>query len=156
MSSGFYIGHSTVAIDAKGRTNLPREFRKELPTVAEGRIVAVPGPFETLHIFDFPAFQRLLGSLQQLPRTPELAGHIRRLTASAAMSTLDEQNRITLPPHLIAYARLEGRATFMGESDRITLMRPERFESDVMGAAATADFDNFLATLQVPPPSPTA
>jgi MraZ protein len=144
-----FYGHSTVAIDAKGRTNLPRELRRELPASAEGKVVCVPGPSGTLLLFDAPSFERLLKSLQTRERTPELAARIRRMTALAASSELDEQNRMSLPPRLVEWAGLEGRVTFVGEGDRISLRQPSRFESAVLGTD-TPDFDGFLDTLQVP------
>lgn len=144
-----FYGHSTVAIDAKGRTNLPRELRRELPAQAEGKVVVVPGPTNTLLLFDAPSFERLLRSLQARERTPELAAKIRRMTAMAASSELDEQNRLSIPPRLMEWAGLEGKVTFVGEGDRVSLMHPARFESEVMGPD-TPDFDGFLDTLQVP------
>lgn len=144
-----FYGHSTVAIDAKGRTNLPRELRRELPASAEGKVVVVPGPQGTLLLFDAPSFERLLRSLQSRERTVELAASIRRMTAMAAASELDEQNRLGIPPRLMEWASLENRVTFVGEGDRVSLMRPSRFESDVLGIDAPG-FDGFLDTLQVP------
>lgn len=144
-----FFGHSTVAIDSKGRTNLPRELRRELPGAADGKVVVVPGPNGTLLLFDGPSFERLLRSLQSRERTPELAASIRRMTAMAAGSELDEQNRLTIPPRLMEWASLEGRVTFVGEGDRVSLMHPSRFESEVLGTDAPG-FDGFLDTLQVP------
>jgi MraZ protein len=144
-----FYGHSTVAIDAKGRTNLPRELRRELPASAEGKVVVVPGPKGTLLLFDAPSFERLLRSLQSRERTVELAASIRRMTAMAAASELDEQNRLGIPPRLMEWASLENRVTFVGEGDRVSLMPPSRFESDVLGTDAPG-FDGFLDTLQVP------
>ena len=144
-----FFGHSTVAIDSKGRTNLPRELRRELPGAADGKVVVVPGPNSTLLLFDGPSFERLLRSLQSRERTPELAASIRRMTAMAAGSELDEQNRLTIPPRLMEWASLEGRVTFVGEGDRVSLMHPTRFESEVLGTDAPG-FDGFLDTLQVP------
>ena len=144
-----FYGHSTVAIDAKGRTNLPRELRRELPEAAQGKVVVVPGPKGTLLLFDGPSFERLLRSLQTRERTTELAASIRRMTAMAASSELDEQNRLGIPARLMEWAALEGRVTFVGEGDRISLMHPARFESEVLGIDAPG-FDGFLDTLQVP------
>lgn len=144
-----FFGHSTVALDAKGRTNLPRELRRELPVEAADKVVVVPGPSQTLLLFDAPSFERMLIALQARERTPELARHLRQLTALASASVLDEQNRISLPPRLVEWAALETRVTFVGEGDRISLMRPDRFEAEIASGSGEA-FDGFLDTLQVP------
>ena len=147
-----YTGYSTVAIDSKGRTNLPRELRRELPLEADGKVVVVPGSGSTLLCFDAPAFQRTMQSLQALPRTPELARNLRRMTSLAATSVLDEQNRLTLPPRLMELAGLQGKVTFAGDGDKIVLMTPERFEAEIGGLPATSSYDEFSECLQVPPP----
>jgi MraZ protein len=147
-----YTGYSTVAIDSKGRTNLPRELRRELPVEADGKVVVVPGPGPTLYCFDAPAFDRTVRSLQALPRTPELAKNLRRMTTLAATSVLDEQNRLTLPPRLMEIAGLSGKVTFAGDGDKIILMTPERFETEIGGLASTSSYDEFSECLQVPPP----
>lgn len=151
-----YTGFSTVAIDAKGRTNLPRELRRELPVEADGKVVVVPGAGATLLCFDAPAFQRTVLALQALPRTPELARNLRRMTALAATSVLDEQNRLTLPPRLMELAGLQGKVTFAGDGDKIILMTPERFEDEIGGLPATSSYDEFSDCLQVPPPGKAA
>jgi MraZ protein len=124
-------------------------LRRELPASAEGKVVVVPGPKGTLLLFDAPSFERLLRSLQSRERTVELAASIRRMTAMAATSELDVQNRLGIPPRLMEWASLENRVTFVGEGDRVSLMPPSRFESEVLGIDAPG-FDGFLDTLQVP------
>lgn len=147
-----YTGYSTVAIDTKGRTNLPRELRRELPVEADGKVVVVPGPGPTLYCFDGPAFDRTLRSLQALPRTPELAKNLRRMTTLAATSVLDDQNRLTLPPRLMEIAGLSNKVTFAGDGDKIILMTPERFEAEIGGLSSSESYDAFSECLQVPPP----
>jgi DNA-binding transcriptional regulator/RsmH inhibitor MraZ len=77
-------------------------------------------------------------------------------TALSAASVLDDQNRLTIPQRLIERAGLEGKITFVGEGDRITLMRPERFEAEMAASLDNADFDVFLDTLQIPASGPNA
>lgn len=150
-----YTGYSTVAIDAKGRTNLPRELRRELPVEADGKVVVVPGAGATLLCFDYPSFQRTVQALQALPRTPELARNLRRMTTLAATSVLDDQNRLTLPPRLMELAGLATRVTFAGDGDKILLMTPERFDEEIGGPASDSGYDDFAECLQVPPPGAT-
>ncbi len=147
-----YTGYSTVAIDAKGRTNLPRELRRELPVEADGKVVVVPGPGPTLYCFDAPAFDRTVRALQAQPRTPDLARHLRRMTMLAANSVLDDQNRLTIPPRLMEIAGLTGKVTFAGDGDKIMMMTPERFEAEIGTLSSTESYDVFAECLQVPPP----
>ncbi|MCB9496993.1 MAG: hypothetical protein H6686_08945 [Fibrobacteria bacterium] len=146
-----YTGYSTVAIDSKGRTNLPRELRRELPVEADGKVVVVPGSGSTLICFDYPSFHRTVQALQSLPRTPALAANLRRMTTLAATSVLDEQNRLTLPPRLMEIAGLTNRVTFAGDGDKIILMTPERFEEEIGGLSSSSGYDDFADCLQVPP-----
>ncbi len=150
-----YTGNSTVAIDAKGRTNLPREFRRELPVEADGKVVLVPGPGPTLYCLDAPAYERTLRHLQSLPRTAELAGHLRLMTMLATNCVLDDQNRLTIPPRLVERAGLGAKVTFAGDGDKIMLMTPERFEAVIGMVDSSESYDLFADCLQVPPPGQT-
>jgi len=68
---------------------------------------------------------------------------------NAALRCTTPRLSVTLPPRLVEWAALENRVTFVGEGDRVSLMHPSRFESEVMGTDAPG-FDGFLDTLQVP------
>lgn len=147
-----YFGKSTVAIDAKGRTNLPRELRRKLPDAAGGEVVLTIGPNRDLHLYDAKAFESVLKALRQRrPRTPELSRQIDFLTANATSNTLDDQNRISIPAEMLRYAGLSTRVTFYGAGDRIKLLHPDRAEELLRPPEELApDLSEFLDTLEVP------
>ena len=146
-----YFGKSTVAIDAKGRTNLPRELRRKLPDSANGEIVLTIGPNQDLHLYDAKAFDSLLNGLRRRPRTPDLSRMIDFLTANSTSCTLDEQNRINIPSDLLKHAKLTNRVTFYGAGDRIKLLQPERAEVLFNPPEELPpDLTEFLDTLEVP------
>jgi MraZ protein len=145
-----YFGKSTVAIDAKGRTNLPRELRGQLPESAPGRVVLAPGPAGELHVYDAPSFDAVLRNLRKGERTPERQRLIDILTANTSTCVLDEQNRITIPSDLLKYAKLGNRVTFFGVGDRIKLMAPESAELRTsLPDASDALAQDFFASLEV-------
>lgn len=146
-----YFGNSTVAIDAKGRTNLPRELRRKLPDQAGGEVVLTYGSSRDIHLYDAPAFDSLLRGLRRRPRTPELSRQIEFLTANAFSCVLDEQNRINIPPKMQAHAGLTNRVTFYGAGDRIKLLHPDRAEALINPPQdLPEDLAEFLDTLEVP------
>lgn len=146
-----YFGNSTVAIDAKGRTNLPRELRRKLPEPAAGEVVLAFGPDRDIHLFDAPAFDAVIRGLRRQPRTPELARRIEFLTANAFSCVLDEQNRINIPPKMQTYAGLSNRVTFYGAGDRIKLLHPDRAEALINPPLELPeDLAEFLDSLEVP------
>lgn len=146
-----YLGNSTVAIDAKGRTSLPRELRRGLPEAAKGEIVLFPGADHELQLLDKPSFDAMLRGLGKQPRTSQLAQFISTMTFYSVHCTLDEQNRITLTPELMKMAGLKNRVTFYGAGDRIKLIEPARAEAKfALAPELPADFSEFLDTLEIP------
>lgn len=146
-----YLGNSTVAIDAKGRTSLPRELRRGLPEAAKGEIVLFPGADHELQLLDKPSFDAMLRGLGKQPRTPQLAQFISTMTFYSVHCILDEQNRITLTPELMKVAGLKNRVTFYGAGDRIKLIEPARAEAKfALPPELPADFSEFLDTLEIP------
>ncbi len=146
-----YFGKSTAAIDAKGRTNLPRELRRKLPESAGGEVVLTFGSNHDLHLYDVRAFEAVLQGLRRRPRTPELVRFIDFLTGSASTMILDEQNRITIPAEKLRFAGLSNRVTFYGAGDRIKLLEPSRADALLNPPAdLSPELTEFLDTLEVP------
>src|SRR3954468_14062672 len=91
-----FIGKATVAIDATGRTNFPKDFRKILRDEANGQVVVTIAEGRTLALFPVYEWNHHMQYLETLGRGPEISKFRTRITAMAKLSTLDGQNRITL------------------------------------------------------------
>lgn len=127
MQIAGFIGKATVAIDGKGRTNFPREFRKMLRPEAEGVVVVTIAEEKTLALYPAYEWNKYVGYLESLGRAPQVTKFRMRITSMARSSVLDAQNRIGLSPELLSYAGLEGEVTFAADGNRVRLWQPERF-----------------------------
>jgi MraZ protein len=131
-----FIGKATVAIDAAGRTNFPKDFRKVLRDDGEGK---------TLALFPLYAWNDYVVYLENLGRGVDNSKFRTRITSMAKLSVLDGQNRITLTAEQMAYAGISGEVTFVGDGKKVRLWAPERFSQQV--GAITADEEKLFENL---------
>jgi len=126
-----FIGKASVAIDAAGRTNFPREFRKIMAEEAEGQVVVTIAEGKTLALYPLPAWNEYMLKLEQADRGPEYSKFKTRITAMAKLSVLDGQNRISLTPEQMKYAGIQGDVTFVGDGKRIRLWSPVAYKDQI-------------------------
>src|SRR3990172_6097239 len=140
-----FIGSATLAVDAAGRTNLPREFRKILSAENKGQVVVTIAVAHTLALYPLAAWNRFVQELAE-GHGPERAKFRTRITAMAKLSALDAQNRITLTPEQMEYAGIRGEVTFVGDGPRIRLWSPARFAAEIRGLtpAEEAQFESWF------------
>lgn len=126
-----FIGKATLAVDATGRTNFPREFRKVLSEENEGQVVVTISGGNTLALFPLSEWNRYVQYLDGLGRGPDVTKFRTRVTAMAKLSTLDAQNRIVLTAEQLAYAGIKSEVTFVGTGNSVRLWAPERYNSEI-------------------------
>jgi MraZ protein len=134
-----FIGKATLAVDAAGRTNFPREFRKVLSEENEGQVVVTIAGGNTLALYPLSEWNRYVQYLDGLGRGPDVTKFRTRVTAMAKLSALDAQNRIVLTPDQMAYAGIRGEVTFVGEGNRVRLWAPERYDAEIASVSAEED-----------------
>ncbi len=125
-----FIGKATVSVDAKGRTNLPRELRKQLPSEASGKVIVTLFADNSLALRPVTEWNRYVSEeLEPLSRQSRLQNQfVQRVTSMAKLSELDNQNRISLSPELMQYAGIQKEVLFAGDGARIRLWNPSAYE----------------------------
>ena len=131
-----FIGKATLAIDAAGRTNLPKDFRKVLADENEGQVVVTIAEGHTLALYPLIEWNRYVQYLEGLGRGPDISKFRARITAYAKLSTLDGQNRITLTTEQLSHAGIQGEVTFVGDGKRVRLWSPDRYVSEIETVSA--------------------
>ncbi len=121
-----FIGTATVSVDAKGRTNLPRELRKQLSADSEGKVIVSIFAEKSLALRPLPEWNRyVMEELEPLAKkSPKGARFVMMVTSMAKMSELDQQNRISLSKELMDYAGIDKEVKFAGDGKRIRLWNP--------------------------------
>ena len=98
-----FLGTYTPRLDEKSRLILPAKFRDRL---ASG-VVVTRGQERSLFVFTFAEFAEQTRRFTEAPFTDKRARDFQRMFLSGASDEKpDSQSRITLPPHLRAYANL--------------------------------------------------
>jgi MraZ protein len=126
-----FIGKATVAMDATGRTNFPKDFRKILKDEANGQVVVTIAEGRTLALYPVYEWNAYIQYLESLGRGAEVSKFRTRITSMAKLSVLDGQNRISLTAEQLAYAGIAGEVTFVGDGKRVRLWAPEKYSQQI-------------------------
>ena len=144
-----FIGTAVVAVDNKGRTNLPRELRKQLPIEADGKVIISIFAEGSLALRPVPEWNRyVMHELEPLAKKNKNGSKfVMMVTSMAKLSELDSQNRITLSPELLKFAGIQKEVKFAGDGNRIRLWNPDVY--DKMIRFAEEDPNEFEACFYV-------
>ncbi len=131
-----FIGTATLAVDAKGRTNLPRDLRKQLPPEAEGKVIVTIFADRSLALRPVGEWNRYVSQElePQAKKDHKGARFVMMVTSMAKMSELDGQYRISLSPELLKYAGIQKEVTFAGDGARIRLWNPDVYRKMIQFA----------------------
>lgn len=109
------------AIDAKGRVNVPVEFRDVLRTIGDERVIVTNFPFGGVRCLDaYPpgAWAQLQNRLREKPRfDPKFTRFRNFYVGGAHLCPLDKQGRVLIPPRLRDYAALKKDVVLVGDVD---------------------------------------
>lgn len=141
-----FIGKAKVAIDATGRTNFPKDFRKVLRDDAGGQVVVTIAEGKTLALYPVYAWNEYVQYLESLGRGAEMSKFRTRITSMAKLSVLDAQNRISLTAEQMVYAGIAGEVTFVGDGKRVRLWAPEKYvqQIEVISPDEEKQFENWF------------
>ena len=110
-----FLGTHTPKLDEKGRLILPAKFRDEL---AEG-LVVTRFQERCLAIWPMTTFVEVAQTVRGASSNQQVRDYQRMLASGASDETPDKQGRITIPPHLRAYAGLDKECVVVGAINRV-------------------------------------
>ena len=133
-----FLGTHTPKLDEKGRLILPAKFRDEL---AEG-LVITRFQERCLAIWPVATFVEVAQSIRGATSSQQVRDYQRMLASGASDETPDKQGRITIPPHLRAYASLEKDCVVVGAINRVEVWDATAWEQYASAKeSAFADLD---------------
>ncbi len=113
-----FFGTHTPRLDEKGRIVLPARFRDALGE----DLVVTRGRERCLYVFPSADFSRLAADYPTgASQTKADRDQVRMLFSAASDEQPDKQGRVTIPPALRAYARLERECVVIGAMDRVEI-----------------------------------
>ncbi|HHX14849.1 MAG TPA: MraZ family transcriptional regulator [Fibrobacter sp.] len=145
MNLDFFIGQAKTAIDEKGRTSFPREFRRQLsPEESESLVVSI-GPERTLILYELNEFKKFMTELNARPRTRQTEALRSTIQGHTSFTALDGQNRILLSKKFLEYAQLESEVLFVPHVGKsLKLWNPSTYET-LYGFSQAKDYETFDA-----------
>jgi MraZ protein len=117
-STTVFLGEHQHTLDAKGRVILPARFRERLSS----GLVFAPSQERCIDVYPLTAFEKRVEELRALPREDQRArAYLRVFLAGAQEEKPDAQGRVTVPPRLREYARLDKELTVNGADTKVEI-----------------------------------
>ena len=133
-----FLGTHTPRLDDKGRLFLPAKFRDDL----QGGLVITKGQDRCLFVWSRGDFEALTERVRQAPFTNKASRDFLRVLFSGASDEIpDKQGRVTIPPVLREYARLQRDCVVIGAMDRVEIWDAEAW------AAYSAEHEESFASM---------
>ncbi|SMO77756.1 division/cell wall cluster transcriptional repressor MraZ [Gracilimonas mengyeensis] len=124
-----FKGQYEHSVDAKGRVAFPAKLRKSLSPSAQERFTMVRGQEPCLYLYpedEWAKVEEKLSRINNFTKKGRVAK--RNFLRYAEDVSLDKQNRIALPNDLTSYAKIDGKAVFLGMGDYIEVWDPSILE----------------------------
>ena len=126
MNFTSFIGQAQTAIDGKGRTSFPREFRRQLAESEGKEFVVTRGPDHTLRLYVLSEYEKFMADLDS--RSDRRQTDLVRRGLCPTVVEMDGQNRILLPKILLEFAGLKDEVLYVqARGKALELWNPERY-----------------------------
>lgn len=122
-----FKGQYEHSVDNKGRVAFPAKLRKLVSPSAQDQFTILRGQEPCLYLYPqnhWEEVERKLSQVNSFTRNGRTV--IRNFLRFAEDVTLDKQNRLSLPAHLMDYSGIESTAIFIGMVDRIEIWSPDQ------------------------------
>lgn len=124
-----FKGEYEHSVDNKGRVAFPAKLRKALSADAQERFTLLRGLEPCLYLYPLDEWERVEDKLSKINSFTRQGRTVKRnFLRSAEDLTLDKQNRLSLPSHLMEFSGIRDTAIFIGSGERIEVWSPEKLD----------------------------
>ncbi|MCI6873421.1 MULTISPECIES: MraZ family transcriptional regulator [Hallerella] len=145
MELNAFIGNAKTAIDEKGRSAFPREFRRLLSEEESSSLILAYGSRDSLILFTLEEYRKFIAKIESRPQTSKNVRFNRMFKANSHYVSLDGQNRILLSKNDIAYAKLDGEVLYVARSGKSAELWNPSIYNAKFGFNTEEDFNEFDA-----------
>ena len=124
-----FKGQYEHSVDNKGRVAFPAKLRKTVSPDAQDRFTILRGLEPCLYLYPQDRWELVEKKLSKINNF-SLKGRtvIRNFLRFAEDLSLDKQNRLSLPSHLMDFSEIDSTAIFVGAGERIEIWSPGKLE----------------------------
>lgn len=128
-SMGLFLSTYENKLDKKGRVSIPANFRAVLANKSFNGIVAYPSFVnECIEACGIDRIEKLHQSIERLdPFSAEHDAFATTILGGSIQLQFDSEGRVMIPEELVAFAKLDDRATFVGKGGTFEIWHPETF-----------------------------
>lgn len=131
-------------MDVKGRVFVPARWREEL----RSGVVLAQGLEHCIYVYPSHRFEELSQRLEELPVNRKTNRDYSRLVlGTASEEQLDKQGRISIPPVLREWARLDKEAVVVGVRNRAEIW--DRDAWDTYKSSVESDYESIAEALEI-------
>jgi len=129
LTENTFIGEYSYSLDSKGRINIPSKFRKALSNDNDNTFVITRGMDSCVWVYPLIQWKDIENNLRNLSSLSKIhRAFVRNTVRYATPSTYDRQGRITLPPSLINYSKLDKDVLIIGMVNKMEIWNPRQLE----------------------------
>lgn len=129
LTENTFIGEYSYSLDSKGRINIPSKFRKALSSDNDNTFVITRGMDSCVWVYPLIQWKDIENNLRNLSSLSKIhRAFVRNTVRYATPSTYDRQGRITLPPSLINYSKLDKDVLIIGMVNKMEIWNPRQLE----------------------------
>jgi len=122
----FFQSTYQYTVDEKGRINIPAKFRKPDESIAYDKFVITRGLDGCLFVYPVAEWEKVKEKIRELPYTLRKTRlYERYVIPNTVEAEVDKQGRITIPQHLLEYAKIKKEVKILGMLERIEIWDPE-------------------------------
>ena len=138
-----FIGQAKTALDEKGRTPVPREFRRLLSDEESKSLIVSFGIRDTLILWTVEEYRKFVEHIEARPVTPKNVNFRRLFKANSHQVSLDGQNRILLSKADKTYAKLDGEVLYVARSGKSAELWNPSIYNSMHGFNTEEDYQEF-------------
>lgn len=134
-----FKGQYEHSVDNKGRVAFPAKLRKLVNPEAQDNFTILRGLETCLHLYPQDRWEQVENRLSKINSfTSKGRTVIRNFLRYAEDLSLDKQNRLSLPAHLMEYSIIDSAAIFIGCGDHIEIWSPAKLNEIDSGLSQEA------------------
>ena len=127
-----FSGKFNYTVDAKGRVNIPAEFRRQMSEESDNTFHIAMGPNDCLFVYPREAFMPIAARLEEkygsLATNDEERRYLLETLANAQPSRCDQQGRIIVPSEHLDYAGIKGAVLIIGVFNKLEFWNPKIYQ----------------------------